>query len=144
MAETLTAPATSDILVELKPAKANPKPGKLFINGEFVDALQGKTFETSNPATGEVITNIAEAGPEDVELAVRAAKAAFEESSPWRKMTPRDRGRILYKLADLIRANLDELSELETLDTGKPIFESSKFDIPQAADTFEYYAGWPS
>jgi aldehyde dehydrogenase (NAD+) len=142
MAETLTAP--NDIVAELKPAKANPKPGKLFINGEFVDALQGKTFKTWNPATGEVLTEVAEAGAEDVELAVRAARAAFEESSPWRKMTPRDRSRMLWKLAELIRLNAEELSELETLDTGKPIFESSRFDIPLAYECFEYYAGWPT
>src|SRR5437764_14103991 len=99
MSDTLTAPAAStDIAVEIKPTKANPKPGKLFINGEFVDALQGKTFETHNPATGEIITHVAEAGAEDVELAVRAARAAFEEGSAWRKMTPRDRGRLLWKL----------------------------------------------
>ncbi|HEY3875396.1 MAG TPA: aldehyde dehydrogenase family protein [Candidatus Kapabacteria bacterium] len=143
MPETLIA-KSEDIQVELKPAKANPKPGKLFIGGEFVDALQSKTFETRNPATGEVIVEVAEAGPEDVDLAVKAARKAFEEGSPWRKMSPRDRSRVLWKLSELIRANLDEISELETLDTGKPIFESSKFDIPQAADCFEYYAGWPT
>lgn len=141
MSETLTAP-TADIAADLKPQKANPKPGKLFINGEFVDAIQGKTFETKNPATGEALTDIAEAGAEDVDLAVRAARAAFEEGSPWRKMSPKDRSRALWKLADLIRQNADELSELETLDTGKPIFESSKFDIPLSAECFEYYAGW--
>ncbi|SRR5579883_1806977 len=143
MAETLTA-TSEDIAVELTPSKASPKPGKLFIGGEFVDALSGKTFETRNPATGAVITDIAEAGTEDVELAVRAARKAFEDGSPWRKMSPRDRSRALWKLAELIRQNADELSELETLDTGKPIFESSKFDIPQAAECFEYYAGWPT
>ena len=144
MSETLIAPPSADIQVELTPQKANPKAGKLFINGEFVDALSGKTFETSNPATGVVLANIAEAGAGDVDLAVKAARAAFEDGSPWRKMSPRDRSRVLYKLAELIRTNLEELSELETLDTGKPIFESSKFDIPQAADCFEYYAGWPT
>jgi aldehyde dehydrogenase (NAD+) len=144
MAETLTAPSSNDIAVELKPSKANPKAGKLFINGEFVDALSGRTFETRNPATGEVLADIAEAGPEDVELAVRAARAAFEDGSPWRKMSPRDRSRVLWKLSELIRENQEELSELETLDTGKPIFESSRFDIPLAAECFEYYAGWPT
>src|SRR5437868_11815170 len=109
MAETLTAPASTDIAAELKPAKANPKAGKLFINGEFVDALSGKTFETRNPATGEVLADIAEAGPEDVELAVRAARKAFEDGSPWRKMSPRDRTRVMWKLSELIRANREEL-----------------------------------
>jgi aldehyde dehydrogenase (NAD+) len=144
MSETLTAPSVADIIAELKPNKANPQKGKLFINGEFVDALSGKTFETNNPATGEVITEIAEAQKEDIDLAVKAARAAFEDGSPWRKMSPRDRSRVLYKLADLIRANTEELAELETLDTGKPISESSRFDIPLSAECFEYYAGWPT
>lgn len=141
---TLSAPATSDILVELQPQKAKPRDGQLFINGEFVDALSGKTFETRNPATGEVIARIAEAGKEDIDLAVKAARAAFEDGSPWRKMSSKDRSRVLYKLAELIRENQEELAELETLDTGKPIFESSRFDIPLSADCFEYYAGWPT
>jgi aldehyde dehydrogenase (NAD+) len=144
MSETLTAPSVADIIAELKPNKANPQKGKLFINGEFVDALSGKTFETHNPATGEVIAEIAEAQKEDIDLAVKAARAAFEDGSPWRKMSPRDRSRVLYKLADLIRANTEELAELETLDTGKPISESSRFDVPLSAECFEYYAGWPT
>lgn len=133
---------TADILVELQPQVAKPQAGKLFINGEFVDAISGKSFNTINPATGEVIAGIAEGGKEDVDLAVKAARAAFNDGSEWRKMSTTDRTRVLLKLADLIRANQQELSELETLDTGKPIFESSKFDIPQAAECFEYYAGW--
>jgi aldehyde dehydrogenase (NAD+) len=144
MSETLTAPSVADIIAEIKPNKANPQKGKLFINGEFVDALSGKTFETRNPATGEVIAEIAEAQKEDVDLAVKAARAAFEDGSPWRKMSPKDRSRVLYKLAELIRQNGEELAELETLDTGKPISESSRFDIPLSADCFEYYAGWPT
>jgi acyl-CoA reductase-like NAD-dependent aldehyde dehydrogenase len=134
--------ATTDILVELQPQKAQVKPGKLFIGGEFVDSASGKVFNTINPATGQILTSIAEADATDVDRAVKAARAAFEEGSPWRKMNSVDRTRCLLKLADLIRVNAEELSELETLDTGKPIFESSKFDIPQAAECFEYYAGW--
>jgi aldehyde dehydrogenase (NAD+) len=139
MSDTLLS---QDVLIELKPQKANPKPGKLFINGEFVDSVSGKTFDTINPATGEVIVAIAEGDAADVDRAVKAARAAFEEGSEWRKMSAQDRQHRLMILADLIRLNMDELSELETLDTGKPIFESSKFDIPQAAECFEYYAGW--
>jgi acyl-CoA reductase-like NAD-dependent aldehyde dehydrogenase len=142
MSETLTAPTPSDIIAELKPEKAKPGKGQLFINGQFVDSLQGKTFETRNPATGEVIAEIAEAQAEDVDLAVKAAHAAFADNSPWRKMTPRDRARVIWKLGELIRENAQELSELETLDTGKPIVESSRFDIPLAAECFEYYSGW--
>lgn len=142
MSEILTAPTPSDIIAELKPEKAKPGKGRLFINGQFVDAIQGKTFETRNPATGEVIAEIAEAQREDVDLAVKAAQAAFKDDSPWRKMTPRDRARIIWKLGELIRENAQELSELETLDTGKPIVESSRFDIPLAAECFEYFSGW--
>lgn len=133
---------TQDITAELQPQVARPQAGKLFINGEFVDARSGKTFDTINPATGEVITRIAEAQPEDVDAAVKAAHMAFQEGSDWRKMNANDRTRVLLKLAELMRANAQELAELETLDTGKPIFESSKFDIPQSAECFEYYAGW--
>ncbi len=143
MSEVIATPSV-DIIAELQPQKAIAKPGKLFINGEFVDAKSGKTFKTYNPATGALLAEIAEAGSEDVDLAVHAARAAFADDSPWRKMSPKDRSRMLWKLADLMRTHAEELSELETLDTGKPIFESSKFDIPQAADCFEYYAGWPT
>jgi aldehyde dehydrogenase (NAD+) len=136
--------ASEEIIASLQPNKAKPQHGKLFINGEFVEAVSGKSFETRNPATGEVLTTIAEADSEDVDRAVKAAQAAFADGSPWRKMTPRDRSRLLWKLADLMRTNAEELAELETLDTGKPIMESSKFDIPQAAECFEYYAGWPT
>jgi acyl-CoA reductase-like NAD-dependent aldehyde dehydrogenase len=144
MSDVATEIISQDIIAELKPQKANPQTGKLFINGEFVDAISGKTFETRNPATGELLANIAEAGVGDVDLAVKAARAAFADNSPWRKMSAKDRSRVLWKLADLIRANELELAELETLDTGKPISESLKFDIPQAAECFEYYAGWPT
>ena len=133
---------TTDIVIEIQPQIAKPQAGKLFIGGEFVDAASGKTFETINPATGEVIALIAEGGAEDVDRAAKAAHTAFQEGSEWRKMSATDRQRILMKIGELIRKNLQELSELETLDTGKPIFESSKFDIPQSAETFEYYAGW--
>lgn len=133
---------TQDITIELQPQVAKPQAGKLFINGEFVDAISGKTYETINPATGEGIALIAEAQAEDVDLAVKAAHAAFQEGSEWRKMTASDRTRVMLRLADLMRANAQELAELETIDTGKPIFESSKFDIPQSIECFEYYAGW--
>lgn len=128
-------------LATLTPTHAKPTPGKLFINGEFVDAVSGKTFPTINPATGAVITQIAEGDAADVDRAVQAARAAFEHKS-WANMTPSRRGQIIWKLGELIMKNLQELAELETLDTGKPITESSKLDVPEAADCFFYYAGW--
>jgi acyl-CoA reductase-like NAD-dependent aldehyde dehydrogenase len=98
------------------------RPGKLIINGEAVDAASGRTFTTRNPATEEPICAVAEAGPEDVDRAVAAARAAFE--GPWAKLKPAERQRLLWTLADLIEKNADEIARLETLDNGKPIFES--------------------
>src|SRR5436309_14393323 len=98
MPESVTS---TDIQIDLQPQKAKPKPGKLFIGGEFVNAKDGKTFNTHYPATADVITSIAEAGVEDVDRAVKAARAAFTDGSPWRKMNAADRTRCLQKLADL-------------------------------------------
>ena len=116
------------------------KPGRLIINGEAVDAASGATFTTVNPATEEPITTVAEAGAEDVDRAVRAARAALE--GPWAKMKPIDRARVLWKLGDLVLAHADELARLETLDNGKPIFESRFVDIDMVARCFHYFSGW--
>lgn len=117
------------------------KPGKLIIDGQAVDAASGKTFETRNPATEELVTTVAEAGAEDVDLAVQAARRAFDDG-PWRKMKASERARILHRLGDLILANAEELGRLETLDNGKPIFESKLIDAPMAAGCFHYFSGW--
>jgi acyl-CoA reductase-like NAD-dependent aldehyde dehydrogenase len=117
------------------------RPGKLIINGEAVDAQSGRTFETRNPATEESITLVAEAGAEDVDRAVRAARAAFD-SGPWRKMRPAERARLLWRLGDLILEHADEIARLETLDNGKPIFESRQIDIHMVAGCFHYFSGW--
>ncbi|MCH1627947.1 aldehyde dehydrogenase family protein [Ferdinandcohnia quinoae] len=114
---------------------------KLFINGEFVESISGKTFDTFNPATGEVLASVYEAGPEDIDLAVKAARKAFDEG-PWKKMSAASRSRIMYKLADLMEEHKDELAQLETLDNGKPIRETSNADIPLAIEHMRYYAGW--
>jgi aldehyde dehydrogenase (NAD+) len=112
-----------------------------FIGGQWVPAVSGKTFETINPATEEVIANVAEGDAADVDLAVEAARNAFEHG-PWSKMDARDRGRLMYKLADLIEENTDELAQLETLDNGKPIRESKYGDVPLTIDCLRYYAGF--
>ena len=117
------------------------KPGKLFIGGKWVDAASGKTFTTSNPATGEILTHLAEAGERDAGAAVAAARLAFE-SGPWLEMSASDRGRLLWKIGDLIDKYNEELGTLETLDNGKPIFESRQVDVPMVAEVFRYYAGW--
>jgi acyl-CoA reductase-like NAD-dependent aldehyde dehydrogenase len=117
------------------------RPGKLIINGEAVDAASGRTFTTVNPATEEPICAVAEAGAEDVDRAVRAARAAFE-SGPWPKMKPAERQTVLWRLGDLLLEHGDELGRLETLDNGKPIFESRQIDLPMVANCFHYFSGW--
>jgi aldehyde dehydrogenase (NAD+) len=114
---------------------------KLLIDGKFVDSASGKTFETVNPATEEVIAEVAEGDAVDIDLAVKAARRAFD-SGPWRKMDARDRGRLINRLADLIEENIDELAEIETLDNGKPISEARNGDLPMVVDCLRYYAGW--
>jgi len=124
----------------LEPRHAKVKPGNLWIGGDWVEAASGRSFETVNPATEEVLTRVAEAGPEDVDRAVKAARAAFSET--WSSTPGAVRARILNRTAELLLQHRDELAELETLDQGKVIFESSKVDVPMAADAFSYYAGW--
>jgi acyl-CoA reductase-like NAD-dependent aldehyde dehydrogenase len=123
--------------------QAKIEAGKLLIGGEWRDATGGKTFDTINPATAEVLTTVAEASAADVDAAVQAARKAFDDpSGPWRKMSASERGRLLWKIGDLVEQHIDELAELETLDNGKPIFESRYVDMPMVADVFRYYAGW--
>src|SRR5277367_3085876 len=124
----------------LTATKAKVSPGRLLINGEWVEG--SKKFDTINPATGEVLTQIVEASAQDVDRAVEAATKAFEDKNgPWRKMSASERGRLMWRLADLVEKNLDELAELETLDNGKPIFESKYVDMPMVVDVLRYYAG---
>ena len=115
-------------------------PRQLFINGQWTDAASGKTFETPNPATGETLARIAEGDAEDINRAVRAARAAF--NGPWSRMTPSERGRIIWRIGDLILEHVDELAQLESLDNGKPFAVAQAADVPLAADLFHYMAGW--
>src|SRR5689334_23564508 len=101
---------------------------KLFIDGQWVDAESGKTFTTPNPATGETLAEVAEADAADIDKAVAAARRAYE--GKWSKLSARDRGRLLYKLSQLIEQNADELARVETADNGKPIKESLYVDLP--------------
>ncbi|HMF55293.1 MAG TPA: aldehyde dehydrogenase family protein [Pyrinomonadaceae bacterium] len=122
-------------------AAANePRKYQLFIDGKFVDAESGKTFTTPNPSTGEVLAEVAEADKADVDKAVAAARNAFE--GKWGRMSARDRGRLLFKLAQLIERDAKELAEFETGDNGKPIRESLYVDLPQVVENFEYFAGY--
>jgi len=126
---------------EARPNLKRTFQSKMLIGGEWRDSVSGKTFETINPATEEVIAEVAEGDAADIDLAVQAARRAFD-SGPWRTMDARDRGKRLHKLADLIEANFDELAEMETLDNGKPIGEARNADLPLVIDCFRYYAGW--
>jgi len=126
-AETITPPKVAD--------------QKMLIDGKWVDSVSGKTFETINPATGDTICQVAEGDKADIDLAVKAARRALESKS-WAATSPAQRGRLLYKLADLIEANAEQLAALETLDNGKPINESRSVDIPGTAAVYRYYAGW--
>jgi aldehyde dehydrogenase (NAD+) len=129
---------TEDMMIATKRKIEN---GRLLINGEWVEG--SKKFATLNPATGEVLTEIVEASAGDVDRAVAAARKGFEDrGGAWRKMTASERGRLMWKLADLVETNIEELAELETLDNGKPIFESRYVDIPMVVDVLRYYAGW--
>jgi aldehyde dehydrogenase (NAD+) len=121
-------------------SKAKLEPGRLLIDGQWTDGA--KKFDTINPATGEVLTQVVEASEEAVDQAVSAARKAFEDRSRlWRKMTASQRGSLIWRLADQVLRHIDELAELESLDNGKPIFESLYVDIPMVIDVLRYYAG---
>src|SRR5689334_22584324 len=113
---------------------------KLLINNEWRDASGGKTMDVVNPATEEVIASVAAATRDDVDAAVAAARAAL--NGPWGRMSARDRGRLVSRLADRLSERADDVARLETLHNGKPIFESRQIEIPAAAECLEYYAGW--
>jgi len=117
------------------------QPHKVLIDGRWQSARDEETFEVFNPATEEVIAHVADCKQADVDLAVAAARKAFD-SGPWPNMSPSQRGRILWKIGDLILENLEELAQLESLDNGKPISVARAADVPLAADLFHYMAGW--
>lgn len=116
-------------------------PRKMLIGGRWLEAASGKTFPTYNPATGEVLAQVAEGNSADVDSAVTAARKAFE-SGPWRTLTASERGRLIWKLADLLESHLEEFAQLESLDNGKPIGVARAADVPLAVDHFRYMAGW--
>jgi len=117
------------------------QPRQALINGRWQDAQAGETFEVFNPATEAVIAHVADCKKADVDLAVAAARRAFDQG-PWPRMSPSERGRILWRIGDLILENLEELAQLESLNNGKPIGVARAADVPLAADLFHYMAGW--
>jgi phenylacetaldehyde dehydrogenase len=114
---------------------------QMLIDGRFVDAASGRTFPSYDPATGEVLAHVPDGDREDIDRGVRAARRAFE-SGPWPALSPSERGRLLWKLADLLEANADELAALESLDNGKPVTVARAADLPLAVDCLRYFAGW--
>jgi acyl-CoA reductase-like NAD-dependent aldehyde dehydrogenase len=135
------ATATAQALSETARAFIDRAPRKLLIGGEWVSPADGRTFESIDPATGEAICEVAQAGPEDVDRAAKAARAALE--GPLKKLSPSKRSGLMYKLAELIKANGEELAELESLDNGKPLTHAGG-DIAAAVNHLRYYAGWPT
>jgi len=117
------------------------KPRKMFIDGKWVEAASGKTFPSYNPATGEVMAKVAEGDREDINRAVTAARKAFE-SGPWPNMSASERGRLIWKLGDLLEQHLEQFAQIESLDNGKPLAIARVADIPLAVDLFRYMAGW--
>ncbi|HWQ52864.1 MAG TPA: aldehyde dehydrogenase family protein [Bryobacteraceae bacterium] len=117
------------------------RPGKLFIRGEWSDAVEGRTIPIVNPATGEQLTTVPDADPGDVDRAVAAARDSFERKT-WRGLDPSKRERILWRVADLIEHNREELAVMESLETGKTVREAAALDVAPAIDAFRYYAGW--
>src|SRR6059036_4109865 len=115
--------------------------GQMFIGGAWRPSSSGETYETINPATEEPSATVAKGDERDIDLAVAAARGAFDRG-PWPRMTAAERGRIVWKLGDLVTQHLDEMARLESLTTGKTLFDSGKVEIPFAAEVFRYYAGW--
>src|SRR4030081_172564 len=133
--------AISPFQIDPRVADYIEKPRKMLINGKWVNAVSGKTFPSYNPATGEVLAQVAEGDREDINQAVKAARKAFDQG-PWRRMTASERGRLVWKLADLLDKNIEEFAYLESLDNGKPLTIAKAADVPLAVDLFRYMAGW--
>ena len=120
--------------------KVKLPPGRLLINGQWQEGA--KTFDSINPASGKVLSQVAEASAEDVDLAVSAARTSLDDrNSPWRKTSASGRGNLIWRLADLVAKNIEELAEIETIDNGKPIWESRHVDMPMVVDVLRYFAG---
>jgi len=135
------ATLTVDPLVSRRTADFVTQAHHIYIDGRFVEAASGKTFPVYNPATGDVIAQVPEAEAEDVNRAVLAARRAFDEG-PWTRMSPSERGRLLWRLGDLVEKHLDEFAEIESVDNGKPYAVARVADVPLTVDMFRYMAGW--
>ena len=121
--------------------KALERAPQLYINGEWVDSSGGETIDVEDPSSGKVISKVVEATDKDIDRAVAAARAAFDDGR-WRNLPPIVREKTMHRIADLIEANADELAELEAIDVGKPKGMAGVVDVPGAAAHFRYMAGW--
>src|ERR1700687_151079 len=133
--------AISPIQIDSRVSDFIRKPRKMLIDGKWVNAASGKTFPSYNPATGEVLAQVAEGDRQDIDAAVKAARKAFD-SGPWSRMTASERRKLVWKLADLLEEHLEELATLETLDNGKALTVARAADVPLAVEMFRYMAGW--
>jgi phenylacetaldehyde dehydrogenase len=135
------ATATQAVPLESRVSQYIAKPRQMLINGKWVNAASGKTFPTYNPATGEVLANVAEGDAEDINRAVAAARAAFD-TGPWSKIGAAERGNMIWRLADLVEKHAEEFAQLESLDNGKPLTIARVADVPGTVAMFRYMAGW--
>ena len=135
------ATATQAVPLVEDVSKFVAKTRQMLINGKWVNAASGKTFPTYNPATGEVLANVAEGDKEDINRAVAAARAAFD-TGPWRKLAPSQRASMMWKLGDLVEKHAEEFAQLESLDNGKPLTVARVADVPGTVNMFRYMAGW--
>ena len=135
------APAASITELPVRVRQFLAREHKLLIGGEWVEAADGTTFETVDPATGEVLARVPAGGAADVDRAVRAARRAFRDDA-WKRIGPSERGRLVWRLADLIEQNAEEFAVLDSLDNGKPVGAARAADVPLSVDLFRYMAGW--
>lgn len=134
---------TATLSADLDPRTADfiSRPLQMYVDGQWVESVSGRRFDTVDPATEQVITTVPHSGPEDVERAVRAARRAFEDG-PWPTMTPAERQRMIWRIAEGITARADQFAELESIDNGKSVAVAKAVDVTWAAEIFYYYAGW--
>src|SRR5260221_2504211 len=133
--------AISPVQIDSRVSDFIGKPRKMLIDGKWVNAASGKTFPTYNPATGEILAQVTEGDRQDIDAAVKAARKAFD-SGPWSRLTASERGKVVWKLADLLEDHMEEFATLEPFDTGKPLTVARAADVPLAVDMFRYMAGW--
>ncbi|MCT7361676.1 aldehyde dehydrogenase family protein [Mycolicibacterium llatzerense] len=134
---------TATLSADLDPRTADfiSRPLQMYVDGQWVESVSGRRFDTVDPATEQVITTVPHSGPEDVERAVRAARRAFEDG-PWPTTTPAERQRMIWRIAEGITARADQFAELESIDNGKSVAVAKAVDVTWAAEIFYYYAGW--